>query len=76
MWLPAMVSKQKNGQCNNRVIPTKAKPRGGIYAFYHCLADIRCEDPSTRLRSLRMTATFFVILLCVLIKADDHKSYL
>ena len=30
------------------VIPSKAKPRRGIYAFRPHLQYIRCQDPSTR----------------------------
>ena len=35
----------------NAVIPTKAKPHGGIYALSICVAGRKCEDPSTPLRS-------------------------
>ena len=36
-----------------RVIPTKAQPRGGIFALKVCKAESKCEDSSTPLRSAR-----------------------
>ena len=38
---------------NKAVIPTKAKPRGGIFARNYCIAIGKCVDPSTSLRFAR-----------------------
>ena len=37
-------------QCQIRVIPSGTKWSRGIFAFGFCFADLRCEDPSARLR--------------------------
>ena len=41
------------------VIPTKAKPRGGIFALTTCTAANRCVDPSTSFHSARDDILFW-----------------
>ena len=66
-----------NGLGSKSVKTYKAKIRHsersrGIFAFGYHLQPNRCQDPSTRFRSLRMTAAFIVLMLYMLLKADNH----
>ena len=47
------------------VIPSGVKQSRGIYAFTAFYADGSCEDPSTRYRSLRMTALLRIFIRAI-----------